>query len=320
MLMLGLILVLSVFFAMNMGGANIAGSFAAAYGSRLISRPKAALLFGIFVMLGAIFLGDAVTATLGKRLMPSSLIGYRELVVILFSASSSLFVANLLKVPQSTSYVTVAAIAGVGLYHGQLNTGTIYWMLPFWFILPLMAFGLTYVIGALVYPPSKKNFWIYEKFVNQRDRLRKFVIVSSCYNAFSVGTNNVANVVGPLLAAGLVAEAPGLIVFGILFAAGGMIFTGPMTTAGHKIVPLGLVSASIMGFVCGSLMIAASIWGVPQSFVVLKMSSLFAISSLKRGKLNTFNDPATRLTLINWTVNPLITVIVSYALCWIWIK
>jgi sulfate permease len=144
--------------------------------------------------------------------------------------------------------------------------------------------------GGVVYPPRKSNFWIYEKFEGHTRKLKIFVIIASLYNAFSIGTNNVANIVGPLIGAQMIEENIGLALIAPLFGMGAFVFHGPLTTAGEKIVPLGILTSTIVCLVTGTLMIIASLLGVPQSFVMIKLASLFAIGGLKNG---------TRLTLLS---------------------
>lgn len=316
--MVFLIIFLAVFFAVNMGGASFAASFAAPYGGRLIEKQKAAVLFILFVILGSVLLGKPVSMTLGRELIRPDLIGPQAIVIIFFSAGLSMFVSNMMKIPQSTSLVTVAAIAGVAAYYRQLNLKTLYYLLPFWILLPVLSYFLTHVITGYIYPPRKGNFRIYERFINHQDKLKVFVIVTSCYNAFAVGTNNVANVAGPLMGpAGMFTLRDLLIFFAFIYGAGAFVFAGPIKTAGHKIVPLGLLTASIISLVSGTLMVFASVFGVPQSFVMLKMGAIFAVSSLKDGRGSTFNKPLTKRTLYTWTINPVITFFISLGLSWI---
>ena len=303
-----------ILFALNMGGGNFAVSFAAAYGGKALSRKKGPILFAIFVFLGAVFLGRPVAHTLGTRIIPRGLLNFDTLLIILISATLSLLLANLLHVPQSTSFVTVGAILGVGLYFREVYLGTFLYLVPFWILLPVMAYILTYLLGRLVYPPRRKNFWIYEKLVNHKARLKAFVIMASCYNAFSVGTNNVANAVGPLEGAGLLNGIVGFLLIAPIFGLGGLVFHGPLKTASERIVPLGLLTATIICLVCGTLMIVASIFGVPQSFVMIKLSSVFAISGLKNGHKLTFANPVTKKTYLTWIVMPVIAVITSFLL------
>ena len=297
-----------------MGGSNFGASFAAAQGGRILSKKKAQALFIIFVFLGAVFVGQPVAKTLANRIIPAELIKFDTVLIILISATVSLFIANLLHVPQSTSLVTVGAILGVGLYFRDIYSKTFLYLIPFWILLPVAGYVLTYSLGRVVYPPRKSNFWIYEKLVNHRERLKLFVIVASCFNAFSVGTNNVANAVGPLAGAGIIGAALGLAIIAPVFGLGSLIFAGPLKTTSEKIVPLGLLTATIICFVTGTLMITASIFGVPQSFVMIKLASVFAISGLKNGHKLTFANPITKKTYISWIVTPVVATIISFLL------
>ena len=314
MIKYGFLMILVSLFALNMGGGNFAASFAVAHGGKIISKRKAQVLFAIFVFLGAILAGQPVANTLGNRIIPSELIGFDVVLIILISATISLFIANLLGVPQSTSLVTVSSILGVGLYFRNVHVKTFLYLIPFWVLLPVIGYVLTYVLGRLVYPPRKDNFWIYEKLVNHKERLKTFVIIASCYNAFSVGTNNVANAVGPLAGAGIVDKALGLALVAPIFGLGSLIFTGPLRTASQKIVPIGLLTATIVCFVTGTLMIAASLLGVPQSFVIIKVASVFAVSGLKNGHKLTFNNPVAKKTYLTWIITPAIASIISFFL------
>lgn len=318
--MLFVMMGLAVFFALNMGGASFAASFSAPFGGKILNRFQAAVLFMLFVMLGAVVFGQKVSHTLGESLVPINLLDNRAVIVIFLSAGLSMFIANISNIPQSTSIVTVAVIAGVGLYYQQLNLKMVSLLIPMWLILPWASYLITHGIAGYVYPPRQGNFWIYQKFVNQRSKLRGFVIIASCYNAFSVGTNNVANVVGPLMGVSRLNLVLLLLIFAGVYGAGAFLFSGPIKTAGQKIVPLGLLTASIISLVSGTLMLFASWVGIPQSFVMLQMGALFAVSSVKHGSDYTFENPLIRKTFYTWTVNPLITLLISYALSWLIIR
>lgn len=313
------LLVFSIFLALNMGGSNFGTSFATAFGSKLINKLKALFLFGSFVFLGAILLGRPVSNTLGEKIIPGQLINLKAVVVIFISASVCLFIANKLHVPQSTSFVTVASILGVGLFYKQIYTKTFLYLIPFWIVIPIVAYFGTYFLGKVIYPPRRNNFWIYEKIANHKNRLRGFVLIASCYNAFSVGTNNVANVVGPLTGAKIFNNTLGLFLVAPLFGIGGFFFEGPLKTAGVEIVPLGLLSSTVICLVTGTLMIIASVLGVPQSFVIIKVASILAISGVKNGHRITFLSPTTRKTYITWMVTPILAVIISYFLSFIFL-
>lgn len=309
-----LLTILVILFALNMGGSNFGASFAAARGGRIVTKKKAYYLFIIFVLLGAVFVGQPVTDTLSKKIIPSNLVNTKIALIILASATISLFVANKLGVPQSTSLVTVGAILGVGLYFKHVYSKTFLYLVPFWILLPVIGYVLTYTLGKLIYPPRGKNFWVYEKLVHHKHRLKAFVIVASCYNAFSVGTNNVANAVGPVVGTGIINKTLGLAIIAPFFGLGSLIFREPIKTTSESIVPLGLLTATVVCFVTGSLMIIASILGVPQSFVMIKVACVFAISGLKNGHKLTFSNPITKKTYLSWLVTPVVAILISFFL------
>lgn len=308
---------LVAFFALNMGGSNFGASFAAAHGGKIVTKKRAQILFIVFVLLGAVLMGRPVSETIGNKIIPSELIGLDSLLIIFACAAFSLAVANKLQVPQSTSLVTVASILGVGVYFRSVYLETLFYLVPFWLLFPVIGYLLTFFLGRIVYPPRQSNFWIYEKLVNHKNRLKAFVVIASCYNAFSIGTNNVANAVGPLFGAGIIDRTLGLILIAPIFGLGSMVFLGPLKTTGEKIVPLGLLSATIICLVTGTLMLTASLCGVPQSFVMIKVASIFAIGGLKNGHRLTFLNPVTKKTYLTWLVTPIIAFGLSFGLSWL---
>ena len=302
------------FFSLNMGAPSFAGSFSTACGSQAINRLKAAALFLILALLGATCLGTEVANTLSKGIVPKQFLDIKAVAVVLSAATLSLFIANMMHIPQSTSLSTLASICGVGMFHHTVNWGKLNYMVICWIIATCVSFSLIYIITRYVYPPRPTNFWVYEKVVHHKQRLKILVIMTSCYKAFAQGTNNVANVVGPLSAAGLIGVQPGLWIMGILFGLGAFIFTGPLNTSSEKIVPLGLLTATVINLVSGTITIIASKMGLPFPTVIVYTVSIFAIGSIKDGVGMTLGKPVTQKTFFTWCINPVMTLMVSYLL------
>lgn len=305
-----------IFFAANMGGSGIAPSFAVTYCSNILTRKKIILLFGIFVILGAVLLGYNVTKTLGGGILPKQYIDTKVVLVILLSASLGLFAANILKIPQSTSWATVFSIIGSGLAFGNINFGKVILIIPFWIILPVGSYFLTLFFHKTIYPPRFKNLWIYEKLFTNEKMLKKLSIITSCYVAFAIGSNNVANAVGPLAAAGIIKNVSlGLFVIGAIFIIGAVYFgKDTMCTVGQELVPFGLMSATFVNFITATLLIFASVMGIPQSLVQLNAASVFAISHNKNGFYHTASHKTTRKIFFVWLVSPVIAFASSFFL------
>lgn len=304
-----------IFFAINMGASGIAPTFSAVYGGRLINKRLAALLFTIFVISGAAILGRGVVKTLSQGILPKGLINTDVAIVILVSATLSLFLANLLAIPESTSMVTVGAVVGAGLYFKHIQLKTFLWLIPMWLSLPIISFIVTLRLYRIIYPPRHGNLWLYEKILSNEKKLRILAIVISCYGAFAVGTNNVANAVGPLVAAGKINSNTALWLIAPLFGIGAFFFgKRNIETFGKEVVPLGLITSNLICLVTGSLLILASSLGAPFPYVQLNALSVFAISCVKDGHRFTLNHHITKRTFMVWTLTPLLAISVSYLL------
>ena len=316
MLLQYLILVAAVvFFAMNMGGSGIAPSFAAVYGARMISRRNAVILFSVFVMFGALLLGSRVAKTLSSGFISKELFTPQVALIILFSAAAALFIANILKVPQSTSWVTITATFGAAIYFGGLNWATTLRMVSLWFALPVTGFILTLLLFKIIYPPRQQNFWFYEKVHSRKKLIHLLAIASSCYVAFAIGSNNVANAVGPLMGANLIGPVAGLLMISPLFGLGAYaIKERTMKTIGQEIVPLGLITSSLVSSITASLLLVASFLGFPQSLVQLNALGIMAIGTIKHEHVLAAKEQAVRKTFLIWLIAPLLSGALSYLL------
>ena len=302
-------LILAAFFAMNMGGSGMSPAFAAPYGAGAIGRKRAALLFGLFVLLGAFIAGDKVVNTISKGIVSQDCISTTVSLVILLSAALSLFIANILRVSVSTSSVTVFSLISVGLYFEQLNISTLIKVFSFWLILPVLAYVLTYLAGKFVLP-LEKSLWIkkHERY------LKIFVIATGCYVAFSIGSNNVANAVGPLVASDIVDKKLGFLLIAPFFGFGGLIFRRVLDTVGKEITGLGTLGATLNGLIIGSLLLLSSAFGMPEPMVMLDATSIMGIGSANSGHKFIITHQVVRKILCLWVVSPLISLVVTYLL------
>jgi len=312
-----LLIIVSIFFAMNMGGSGIAPSFSSLYGGGFIEKRKAAVLFGIFVILGALILGRNVSTTIGKKIIPGGIHESSLALSIITSATICLLIANILKIPQSTSIETVSAVVGVGLYLKKVDIKILLLkIIPFWIIFPLLSFFLTAYLYKKIYPPTPDNIHIYERLFLNEKKLKIISYLSALYVSFAIGTNNVANAVGPLYGAGLVDINKGLLFLSPLFGLGAFIFgSGTLETAGKKVAKLGLISSSLVSFITGSILLIASAFGIPFPLVELNLCSIMAINKVKNPDTSIFNTWEIRKLLYIWSITPILAGLISFTLC-----
>jgi len=302
---------------MNMGASGLAVSFAPSVGSNIIKKNRAVVFFTIFVIIGALLVGGRVAKTLSSKIIAPELITQPVVLVILFSACIALFLANILKIPQSTSIIIVSSFVGAGLYFKSLNFSLIRYLIFVWVGISALSYFLTYFIARKIYPPRQKNLRFYEKFFCHEAKLKKWTLFTDFYSAFGIGTNNVANVVGPLMAANIVSPSVGFLVFSLLFGFGGLILgKGVLNTVSKEIVPLGTISASIVSLVVSTFIIACSLLGLPAPYVQFSSLSILAIHTAKEEKNHseTLFHPITKKILKVWVLTPILSIIICYSI------
>lgn len=318
--MILILLIIALFWAINMGASGFAVSFAPSVGSNLLRKNKALFLFTMFVLLGSILVGERVAKTLSSKIIPTEFITPFVALIILFSACASLFLANILKIPQSTSIITVGSFIGAGLYFKSLNIYFIIYLISVWITIPILSYFVTYFLAKKIYPPRLKNLYFYEKIFRHKDKLIAWTLLTNCYSAFGIGTNNVANVVGPLMGAKVINPLLGFVIFSILFGLGGFILgRGVLKTVSEEIVPLGVASASLISFVITTFIIICSILGFPAPYVQFSSLSILAMHTVKEEKnhIQTLAHPISRKILKVWIFTPLLSIVISYLLLYL---
>ncbi len=320
--------VIAMFLAINMGGSGTAPSFSAIYGAGIIKKSLIPGLFGIAVFLGAILGGRETAKTLGKSILDPELMSYPIVSVILFSISISLLIANLLGIPQSTSQSTVMAVTAPAVYYNTLNTHKLFYeILPTWFIMPILAFIISYLIGKYIYKPLRKRGYTSISNLNNSLWLKSLLIIMSLFVAFSIGTNNVANAVGPMasLTINVLSVAQEYYVHVLIlatliiapcFGIGSSLFGHTVVkNTGKEIVLFGKIEAAIIAFISACLLLTASlIKGIPTSLVQLNVGAIIGIGVAKLGYKNIFRKTAVNKFFIVWMISPAIAFCLSYFL------
>ncbi|MFA8436350.1 MAG: anion permease [Marinifilaceae bacterium] len=323
--------VIAMFLAINMGGSGTAPAFSAAYGSNLLKQSLIPGLFGIAVFVGAIVGGKETAKTVGKGLLAPEMMTFTVVSVILFSVSLSLLVANILGIPQSTSQATVMAVVAPALYFNSFHTEKLlYEILPTWVVMPIAAFVFSYFVGKYIYKPIRKRGYTISMQVNESYVLRGLLLTMSLYVAFSIGTNNVANAVGPIasLAFNILDISPtkyvhililATLIIAPCFGIGSSLFGHKIVrNTGKEIVLFGRIEAVIIAFISASLLIIASmIKGIPTSLVQLNVGAIIGIGVAKLGFRNIFRKTEVNKFFVMWLVAPVIAFALSLFLTYL---
>lgn len=319
-------LLIGMFLAMNMGASGIAPSFSTAYGSGSIRKDLIPGLFGVFVFIGAIVAGKKVMVTLGEGILPPDIKMTIALTsVLLLSISLTMFVSNLLSIPQSTSQTTVFALAGVGLYYNIFPELKLFTqIIPTWLILPWVAFILTFIIGKWIYPH-------FESHCNmQQKRWKVVIILTSCYVAFAIGSNNVANASAPLsymifneyLTTSQEAMSIVMILMTLMIApcfgiGSSILGHNILETTGKNITDLGNMGAIIISCITATLLLFASLSrGIPTSLVQMNIASIIAWGICRNGWKKTLSSRSVKKMILVWVLAPFLACFLAYICTW----
>lgn len=323
--------IVAMFLSINMGSSGTAPAFSAAYGSRIIKGSVIPGLFGVAVFAGAIIGGKETAKTIGSGLLAPELMSYTVVSIILFSVAISLFIANLFGIPQSTSQSTVMAVVAPALYFNSLDSHKLFYeILPTWFIMPVISFVLSYCIGKYIYHPLRKKGYTISSKLNDSIYVKGLVLFMSLYVAFSIGTNNVANAVGPITTMSfnelniardnyIHVMILGTLIVAPCFAIGSSLMGNKvLKNTGKEIVLFGRIEAAIIAFLSASLLLIASlIKGIPTSLVQINVAAIIGIAIAKLGSKNILKKTEVQRFFIMWMIAPLIAFGLSLTLIYL---
>ena len=151
-------------------------------------------------------------------------------------------------------------------------------------------------------------------------------IACSCYVAFSIGSNNVANSAGPLvsLAAnqlGSGGDSALIMLLSILLVApwfgigSALLGRGVTKAIGQEIIQIGVLGATFISVITATLLLLASTTlGIPTSLVQMNTFAVIAVGMLKIGP----RQILTRLSILKlftvWIVAPIFALVIAYAM------
>ena len=313
--------VIAMFLAVNMGGSGTAPSFSAAYGANILSKSLIPGLFGIAVFIGAIIGGKETAKTIGKGLLDPEMMTFTVVSIILLSVSISLLIANILGIPQSTSQATVMAVVAPALYFNSLNTHKLFHdIIPTWLVMPIASFIISFLIGKYIYKPIRRRGYTISKKINESYVLKGLIIAMSLYVAFSIGTNNVANAVGPIASLSFnilditeknyihILILATLIIAPCFGIGSSLLGHKVVKNTGKEIVLFGRIEAVFIAFISASLLLTSSlVKGIPTSLVQLNVAAIIGIGVAKLGAKNIFRKTEVNKFFVMWLIAPVLS-------------
>ena len=180
-----------LFLGWSLGANDAANVFGTAVGSRMVRFRLAAVVCSVFVILGAVFGGAGAAHTLGRLGAINALPGA---FTVALSAALATFGMTRMGLPVSTSQAVVGAILGWNLYAGMVTgTDALSKIVLSWVLCPILAGAAAMVLYVLLRLVIERS---HLHLLRQDQLVRAGLLVVGAFGSYSLGANNIANVMG----------------------------------------------------------------------------------------------------------------------------
>ncbi len=256
-----------LFLGWSLGANDAANVFGTAVGSKMVRFRTAAVIASVFIVIGAVAGGSGAAHTLGT-LGAVNAIGGAFMVAL--AAGLTVFWMTKLKLPVSTSQAIVGAIIGWNFFSNSLTDyNSLTRIVLTWIVCPLLSATIAAFIFSLfkVYMGRVKLHLLH---VDMHTRIG--LIFAGAFGAYSLGANNIANVMGVFVP---VAPFDAIHLGWITFSSAQILFF-----IGSLAIAIGVLTYSkkVMDTVGGSLMkispIAAFVIVLTEAIVLFLFSSV----------------------------------------------
>ena len=327
-----------LFLGWSLGSNDAANVFGTAVGTRMVRFKTAAIVCSLFIILGAVISGSGTTETLGKLGAIYALPGAFAACV---AAGLSVYIMTKFGLPVSTTQAIVGAIVGWNLYTGSsTNIKVLLTILSTWILCPIIAALIAMLFFILTKKLLKNTTW---HILRLDAYTRTALLIAGAFGAYSLGANNIANVMGVFVPIAPFADIQlgSFLTFSSkeqLFLLGGIaiavgVFTYSkkvMFTVGNDLLKLSPVAAfivviahSIVLFLFASQGIShflnsihlPAIPLVPVSSSQAIVGAVIGIGILKGGKEVQWNI-AGKIT-IGWFLLPVIAALISFVVLFV---
>lgn len=297
-------LVGSIFMGISIGASSVAPAFGPVNSSGSTNVLRAALLAGIFALIGSVAQGSNVTGTVGSGLLSGSL-GLAQGAVILLVASALVILSVIFDYPMPTAFTVVGAVLGSAFAFGNgINFPVVQKVFIYWLVVPFVAVGLSYVFAKILRKSLSKE--------DSEKKIRYLLLVSGSYMAYTAGAGSVGLAVGPLTSMSI-SSVVLLWLGGLSILAGAWMYSPRIIRAVSfdysNIGPRRSIAALLTASVLAQIGI---FFGVPISFNEAIIASVIG-SGLVEGKKNT-DVGKISFTVLAWASAFLISGVLTYLL------
>lgn len=270
-----------LFLGWSLGANDASHVFGAAVGSKMVTFRKAAIIASVFFIIGAVLQGSGTSHTLGKLGAVNEIGGSFTLAL---AAAITIYMMTKFALPISTTQAIVGAIIGWNLFTGNPTDGkTLSLIVVSWVAGPVIG-ALFAILLYMVVKKFKSSVKIH--LIRFESYVKTGLILVGAFGSYSLGANNIANVMGVFLPAfnlqdlhlGIITLNSGqqLFLLGGLACALGIITYSwkVMNTIGSNIVELSSEAALIVVLAQSLVLFIFSSTGLSELFVRIGLPAI----------------------------------------------
>jgi len=180
-----------LFLGWSLGANDASHIFGSAVGSKMVTFRKAAIIASVFFILGAVIQGSGTSDTLGKLGAVNALGGSFTLAL---AAAITIYMMTKFALPISTTQAIVGAIIGWNFFTGNnTDSNTLEKIVLAWIAGPVIG-AVFAILLYIIVKKIKKSARIH--LIRFESYIRTGLIVVGAFGAYSLGANNIANVMG----------------------------------------------------------------------------------------------------------------------------
>ncbi len=241
-----------LFLGWSLGANDAANVFGTAVGSRMLRFSTAAAVCAVFVVLGAVVSGAGASHGLGELGSVNAIGGS---FTVALAAALTVYGMTKLGLPVSTTQAVVGGIVGWNLFSSTpTDPAALTKILGTWVACPILGA----LFALVLYRVTQKIIHVTKPHILWLDQATRVgLIVAGALGAYSLGANNIANVVGVFLPASTLEDMSlGLFTLtgpqrlfllgGLAVAVGTFFSKRVMMTVGKSIVTVGPVGGWVV--------------------------------------------------------------------------
>jgi PiT family inorganic phosphate transporter len=185
-----------LFLGWSLGANDASNVFGSAVGSKMVTFRKAAVIASIAVILGAVIQGAGASQTLGKLGAVNAIGGS---FTVALAAAVTIYMMTKFALPVSTTQAIVGAIIGWNFFTGNsTDSKTLSQIVVTWVSGPVIG-ALFAILLYILLKKFKRVAKIH--LIRFESYIKTGLVVVGAFGAYSLGANNIANVMGVFIPA-----------------------------------------------------------------------------------------------------------------------